>query len=188
VNRRSFLIFSLAAAASPAVAQDWDPRRQDREYLDLLTESQNAVTAFRMSDPTLSSFFTQAYGYAVVPKITKGGLVFGGARGKGLVFRDGQPQARVTLSQGSFGLQAGAKTYREIIFFRDQEAYQQFLGGEFKLSGQANASVASAGAGDQTPYSDGVAIFVLNRVGAMAEASVAGQGFTIAPLDWSEPE
>lgn len=190
MHRRSLLLSAAASGActllASASAKEWDPRTQDRQFLDELTEAQNAITAFRLSDPTLSSYFTQAYGFAVFPKIIKGGFVVGGARGRGLVFRGSEPQARVILSQGSVGAQAGAKTYRQIMFFRDQEAYQQFLSGEFKLSAQAQASLASSGAADQTPYNDGVAIFTLSKMGAMAEASVGGQGFRVLPLDWSE--
>ena len=37
--------------------------------------------------PQVAPFFGKAYGYAVWPRIGRGGLGIGGARGKGQVFR-----------------------------------------------------------------------------------------------------
>lgn len=189
MTRHSFLLGALLASSAllasaplPAAAKEWDARAQDQALRDIVSDARNAITAFRLSDPTLSSFFSQAYGYAVFPKITKGGLVFGGAGGKGVLFEQGEPRHRLQLSQGSFGLQAGAKVYREILFFQDKAAFDRFVSGAFELSGQAQASIATAGAADQTPYDEGVAIFLLNRGGLMAEASVAGQRFKVEPL------
>jgi lipid-binding SYLF domain-containing protein len=173
----------FAAAPVAAPAKEWDARSQDNALRDLVSDARNAVTAFRLSDPGLSSFFSQAYGYAVFPKITKGGLIFGGAGGKGVLFEQGEPRRRVQLSQGSFGLQAGAKVYREILFFQDKAAYDRFASGNFELSGQAQATIASTGVADQTPYDRGVAIFLLDRGGLMAEATVAGQRFKVEPLN-----
>lgn len=187
MQRRTLLLaLAVAGFVLPAAAKEWDPRQPGGEYMGLLAEAKNAVTAFRLSDPTLSPFFSQAYGYAIFPKITKGGVLVGGAHGRGLVYRDGQPQAQVVVTQGSVGLQAGAKTYRQIMFFRDEPAYQRFLGGQFKLGGQAEANVAGAGAGDRTAYSDGVAVFILDKKGAMAAATVGGQNFRIEPLNYLE--
>ncbi len=44
---------------------------------------QETITAFRTADPSLSGFFDNAYGYAVFPKIAKGGAGLGGAHGEG---------------------------------------------------------------------------------------------------------
>lgn len=185
MNRRSALFAALGlllAAPGAARAKEWDARAQDQALRDIVAEARNAITAFRLSDPTLSSYFSQAYGYAVFPKITKGGLVIGGAGGKGVLFEQGEPRYRLQLSQGSFGLQAGAKVYREILFFQDKAAFDRFVSGTFEVSGQAQANIATSGAADQTPYDEGVAIFLLNRGGLMAEASVAGQRFKVEPL------
>lgn len=185
MHRRLVLAAALTAACASfgfADAQEWDPRGREGELNSLLNQSQDAITAFRLADPSLSTFFTQAFGYAVFPSIKKGGFGLGAARGKGILYRSGQPAAQVTLTQVSLGLQAGGKVFREILFFRDQAAYDAFAKGEFDLSGQASATLANAGAADRTPYSQGVAVFVLDKAGVMAEASVAGQGFRVEPL------
>ncbi len=41
------------------------------------------ITRFKAEDPSMSSFFDEAHGYAVFPTVGKGGIGIGGAYGKG---------------------------------------------------------------------------------------------------------
>ena len=54
----------------------------------LANETDEAIKELYKSNPTIQQHFYDAYGFAVYPKITKGGLGVGGAGGKGLVFED----------------------------------------------------------------------------------------------------
>lgn len=182
VHRRSICL-ALLALPAVAAAQEWDPRPAHADLPALLGDCADALEAFLAADPSLKTYVDQAYGYAVFPRVKKGGFGVGAARGKGLLYRGGRPEGVATLTQVSFGLQAGGKVYREVIFFRDPTAYEAFRTGTFKLSGQASATAATIGAADQTPFREGVAVFVLDRGGLMAEASVAGQRFEIDPLN-----
>ncbi|MEM8771893.1 MAG: hypothetical protein AAGD92_09625 [Pseudomonadota bacterium] len=175
------VLISLVAAA-PAVAQGWDPREEKQQKSKLVKKSNEAIEAFLEADPSLSAYFDKAYGYAVFPSVTKGGAGLGGARGKGVLYRAGAPMMKAYLSQVTVGLQLGGKKYREIVFFRDKAAYDAFVDGEFEFSAQATAVVASDGAGETASYDEGVAIFVLDKAGAMAEASIGGQKFKVKPL------
>ena len=65
-------------------------------------------------------FFKQCYAYAVFPTIGEGGLVVGGARGKGHVYVHDRLVGDTTMTQVSVGFQAGGQAYSQIIFFQDK--------------------------------------------------------------------
>ena len=150
---------------------------------DTLEENTSeAIALFKETDPSLESFFDSSYGYAVFPKVGKGGMGLGGAHGKGLVYRNGEIVGRTSLTQFTVGFQLGGQVYQQVIFFEDQRSYDDFTGGNFELSAQASAIAAAAGVAANAKYRYGVAIFTLGKGGLMYEASVGGQKFSFTPL------
>lgn len=147
----------------------------------LQNEVKDAIKHFVDGNPELEAHLHKAYGFAIFPKITKGGLGIGGAGGKGLVFDDKTVIGESKLAQATFGLQAGGQQYMEAIFFEDQPALERFTAGKVKFSGQASAVALKDGASVDIDYQDGVAIFTKTIGGLMAEASVGGQSFKYKP-------
>ncbi|MDX1569192.1 MAG: YSC84-related protein [Xanthomonadales bacterium] len=147
----------------------------------LAEEVDEAIELFVTRDPGMQKFFDESVGYAVFPKIIKGGLGIGGARGKGLVFADGRVIGEAVLTQGTIGFQAGGQVYAEVIFFESQRALNDFKGGNFELSAQASAVAAAEGVSANARYEFGVLIFTVARGGLMYEASVGGQKFGFKP-------
>src|SRR5436305_619354 len=84
---------------------------------DLKTEATQTIDAFKKADPGLTGFFSDAAGYAVFPTVGKGGLIVGGAHGKGVVYEKGKSVGQASLSQASIGAQAGGQAFAEVIFF-----------------------------------------------------------------------
>jgi lipid-binding SYLF domain-containing protein len=146
-----------------------------------------------------ASFFSSCYGYAVFPTIGKGGLIVGGAHGKGHVYEKGKFIGNTSVTQISVGFQAGGQAYSEIIFFEDKRALEEFTKENFEfeagvsavaITAAANASAGTTGATATASggkrdaktvggsYYKGVAVFTIVKGGAMYEASVAGQKFT----------
>src|SRR6187401_2567136 len=72
------------------------------------------------SIPQVAPYFTSSYGYAVWPRIGRGGLGIGGARGKGQVYQGGNATGISTLTDVTIGAQAGGQAYRQVIFFKDK--------------------------------------------------------------------
>ena len=148
-----------------------------------------------------ASYFGSAYGYAVFPTIGKGGLVVGGAHGDGRVYVNGKHIGDTSMTQLSFGLQAGGEAYSEIIFFHDKRALDEFTSGNFEFEAGVNAVAITAAASANTgttgsgagasggekdaktagSYHKGVAVFTIAKGGLMAEASVSGQKFKYKP-------
>ena len=143
-------------------------------------------------------FFKQSYAYAVFPTIGEGGLVVGGARGKGHVYVHDKLVGDTTMTQLSVGFQAGGQAYSQIIFFQDQHALDEFESGKFEFSAGASAiaitasasasvgtdrasSQASGSSTDATTngdYQTGMAVFTIAKGGLMYAAAIAGQKFT----------
>jgi len=162
-----------------------------------------SINVFKKAKET-QSFFKNSYGYAMFPKIGKGGLGIGGAYGKGQVYKNGKVTGYTGMSQISIGLQAGGQAYSQIIFFQDKRAYKEFTSGNFEFSADASAVAVTASmkasssttgntagkavggntAGKQarTRYRGGMAIFTYSKGGFMYEATLAGQKYSFSPL------
>jgi lipid-binding SYLF domain-containing protein len=142
-------------------------------------------------------FFSDCYGYAVFPTIGAGGLIVGGARGKGQVYVHDQPVGDAVMTQLSVGLQAGGKAYSEIIFFQDKRYLDEFESGKFEFAAGASAvaiktgafatvgtdrasSGASGGKNNATTngnYQTGMAVFTIAKGGLMFAADISGEKF-----------
>ena len=132
-------------------------------------------------DPGVEAFARKGYGYAIFPEVAKGGLVFGGAYGRGVVSEQGQVVGYADLTLGSFGLQAGGQSYTELIVFEDKAALDRFKEGPIDFAADATAVILRTGAAASARFVDGVAVIVRPLAGAMAEASVGAQQFKFIP-------
>jgi len=155
----------------------FQPDVNDAMQLDVA----KAILAIKKADPGIEAFFENAAGYAVYPSVGKGGLVVGGAFGKGLVIVGEKVDGRTTMTQATVGLQVGGQVYAEFIFFKDDVAIANFKRGNVEFGAQASAVAATAGASADTSYDKGVAVFTHAAGGLMVEGSIGGQKFTYEP-------
>lgn len=161
--------------AGPLAA--FEPDNNDALELDVA----RAIVNIKKADPGIETFFENAAGYAVYPSIGKGGVIVGGAYGKGLVIVDDKVDGHTSMTQATVGLQLGAQKYAQFIFFRDRVALENFKRGNFEFGAQASAVAITAGASADTNYDKGVVIFTHASGGLMVEGSVGGQKFTYEP-------
>jgi lipid-binding SYLF domain-containing protein len=145
---------------------------------DIRDDARTALKKAQANDPTLTAVLNRAAGYAVFPSIGKGGLIAGGAYGKGVLFVNGSAVGYCDLSQGSIGGQIGGQSYTEIICFKDAESVDRFRQGNLRFDAQATAVALKSGAGADAKYRNGVAVFTMDETGLMAEAVVGGQQFS----------
>jgi len=149
---------------------------------DLLSmQGEEAVSLFKLRDPTIQAYFDSSYGYAVLPKVTKGAVLLGGAYGRGEVFVGGVRAGYCSMSQASLGFSFGGQYFREVIFFQDKAAFDRFTFEDFTLAAQVTAVALNSGSASRTDYQFGVAIFVVPDQGLMVDASVGGQKFQYEP-------
>ena len=162
-----------------------------------------AIDSFE-SAPLVQPFFDSAYGYAVWDRIARGGIGIGGATGRGQVYVGGEVKGFSRLVDISIGFQFGGQVYRQIVFFEDQSAYDDFTAGKFEFDAQASAvavtasaqassgtqgsqaSVAAASSGELSgaeTYFNGMRVFTMTVGGLMYQATIAGQRYSFRPLD-----
>lgn len=154
-------------------------------------------------DAGISEMFDTAYGYALFPTIGKAGFIVGAALGKGRVYEQKKYIGDVTMGQATVGFQIGASGFSQVIFFQDDRALAEFIGGNFEFGAEisAVALTAAAGASAKTGgssatasggknnaktagagYNKGMATYTITKGGAMLEVSVGGQNFKFTKL------
>lgn len=175
------VIFLLGALVASSAWAD--------SYTDTVELFRKAVSA---------EFFDDSYGYAVFPNIGKGGMGIGGAHGKGRVYAKGAYVGDTKMTQLTVGFQLGGQAFSQIIFLKDERAFNEFTSGNFEFGAQATAVAITAGASaaatttgtsagasdgnnDAKAYGDyykGMAIFTVAKGGLMYEATIGGQKFS----------
>jgi lipid-binding SYLF domain-containing protein len=141
-------------------------------------ETEAAIERLKAKDPGIRQWFDEkSYGYAVFPGIGKGGLIIGGAHGRGQVYEQGKHIGYAEVTQGTIGAQAGGQSYIEVIFFEDETALKAFKEGNWEMGAHVSAVAVEKGASSGADYTKGVCVFTLASGGLMAEASVGGQKF-----------
>jgi lipid-binding SYLF domain-containing protein len=173
MKRTSLALIALVLLFAGTFAQAWTPDSGDKMELSV---AQAIITA-KEKDPGLKNWFDTAYGYAVFPKVGKGGIGIGGAHGKGLVIQGDNTVAETSLSQVTVGFQLGGQVYSQYIFFKDKTAFDQFARGNFEMGAQVSAVAITLGASADADYDKGVAVFTIAEGGLMYEATVGGQKF-----------
>jgi len=136
----SFANYSMAGAA--------------REEGRLLTATEVLEDVQGMPDQRLpDTLLAHAYGIAVIPDVTQIAFFFGGRHGNGvLTIRDtlNSPWSNpvfISLTGGSWGLQAGAQSSDIILVFTTKSGVEGIAGGKLTLG--ADASVAAGPVGRQ---------------------------------------
>jgi lipid-binding SYLF domain-containing protein len=184
VETRLDLFYQLQLAAAvpltPLASENSAPASVPSEAIT--SEAGHAIEAFKSADTGLITLFNNSAGFAVFPSIGKGGLIFGGAYGKGLVYQNASPVGEATLTEVNFGAQVGGGAFYEVIFFETAESLANFKEGHFEMSAKVNAIAAAEGAALNAKYREGVIVFTLPRSGLMAQASIGGQKFSYKPL------
>jgi len=166
-------------------------------------EYQDTIDMFKRS-PMVASYFESAYGYAVFPTVGKGGVIIGGAYGKGQVYQAGKITGIATLMKMSVGFQLGGQAIAQVIFFENQQAYDTFTSGSFEFGAAASAVIATFSAQGElgttgntagaslSPtgtsqlsggYNQGMMVFIHGLGGFMYEVSIGGQRFDFRPME-----
>ncbi len=153
----------------------------DRKDLD--KEVKEAIELFKKTDPEMNKIFESSVGYAIYPRVAKGGFGIGAARGTGQLIEKGKTTGEAKLTQVSIGLQLGGQVYAEVIFFENDTTLTNFKESKLEFSAQVSAVAAAEGASKNAKFEHGVAVFTLAKGGLMYEASVGGQKFKFEKYD-----
>ncbi len=137
--------FLLLLGLVPARAQSAEAERL-REAATVLSEI--------MSAPDRGiprAILDKAEAIVVFPSVLKGGFVFGGHRGRGLIsVRDRDqhrwsPPAFLTLTGGSFGLQIGGQAVDVVLVVRNRRGVERLLANQFKIGTDSAVAAGPVG-------------------------------------------
>lgn len=176
---RLIVLASMCLLLAPRpVAAQWQADPGSR----IQVKAQRTLQAFRERIPRTTTYFDDAYALAVFPSVTRVGFGFGGAYGKGIVIEGDRLVGSTKYWQFTSGIQAGARNFGMIVFFRDKAALEYYQTSKTQFLGQAGIAVLTAGVAGTPSYDEGVAIVTLTRLGLMAEFTVSGAKFSYVPL------
>lgn len=172
----TILFIACLVPGSVALA-DWEANPADKVQV----AAASAIEAFQQRIPRTEPFFEQAYGYAIYPSVTRVGLGFGGAYGRGIVVHGDAVVGTSKYWQFTSGIQAGARNFSMIVFFKDKEALEYFQSGNTQFMGQAGLAFATVGVAGTPGYNDGVAVVTMTRFGLMGEFTISGARYSYEP-------
>ena len=117
--------FVLGLAALAALAFLAAPARAGDDAAAIQAKSRAALTKLLASEEAARTVSARARGVLVFPKVTKFGLVAGGATGKGTLFVGGSARGTYRFDAASLGLQVGAQEFGYALFFMDADTLAQ---------------------------------------------------------------
>jgi lipid-binding SYLF domain-containing protein len=180
--RKSLAVHLLAGlvAVLPLAAQA-QGQEQKASPAELRTQLhagvEDTIAHFKKTDPGFDKVLAGAAGYAVFPKVGKGGFIFAAGHGDGELVEKGKAVGTTSVTMGSVGFTAGVQEYSQIIVFKEQAALDRFKQNKFEFAANASAVAIKSGAAVAAQYPQGAAAFIRPTAGVMAEASVGGQKY-----------
>ena len=141
-----------------------------------------AIEQIKERIPRSQPFFDEAYGMVVYPSVTRLGLGFGGATGKGFVIEGETIIGTSRFWQFTSGMQAGVRNFSMVVLFKDKAALEYFKQGEAQFMGQSGLAAGNKGIAGTPSFNDGVAIFTVTNLGLMGEFTVSGAKFSYKPM------
>jgi len=165
-------LFAVACSTNPTVANGGDP--------ELDAQARQALQQLFDSTPKAKDLQFQAKAVVVFPSIVKAGLIVGAQGGKGVMFGpDGKILGYYRARALSYGMQAGAQTFSEAMFFMTDSAMTALTSGA-GLSVGMGPSVVVVDAGmaksmTTTTLKSDVYAFIFGQSGLMAGLGVQGQ-------------
>ena len=155
----AWFVFTPAALA-PAWAPAWADEAADAR--DLVDKAKRTIENFK-ADPDMGWFrdnLPDAKAVMVVPVLIKGGFIFGGSGGHGVVLWRDDASGRWSypsftfMGALTFGLQIGGEVAEVVLMIRSDRGRRALLSREFKLGGDASVAAGPTGAGAQIATAD----------------------------------
>jgi lipid-binding SYLF domain-containing protein len=165
---------ALALAPGGALAENY--------RANLTMRAHEALNNLYASEPRAQMLGRRARAVLVFPSIIKGGLIWGGESGNGVLFVGGRAQAYYNTSAASFGLQAGGQKFSLAMFFMNGRAlgYLNRSGG-FAIGTAPNVVIVNQGAAasvNSTTLTQDVYVIPFGQRGLMAGIDIHGSKIT----------
>lgn len=180
----TLVILSLSLTAFQAFGEDFSKP-------DELVLNSEAVFKSFMADTNMEWFqnnVSKAKGIFILPRMLRGGFIFGGAGGSGALLAQNRETGKwsypafYTMGSVSFGLQIGADATEIILLVMTDRGMEAMLSKEFKLGGDVTLAAGPLGRSAKAQTAD---ILAYGRSKG-AFAGLAIDGAVIAPrYEWN---
>ena len=159
IGLRRIAIITVSLLSITTANADWVADPDDKRQ----AAAAAAIDNIKERVPKSLPYFEDAYGYAILPAITRIGLGFGGAYGKGVVIEGDRLIGTTGYWQFTSGIQAGAKYFSMVILFKDKAALDTYTAEKAQFMGQAGLAIGNQSLDGTPAYNDGVAVFMVTR-------------------------
>jgi lipid-binding SYLF domain-containing protein len=148
----------------------------------LKSDSFAALNALYASQPKAKAIADKSTAILVFPNIVKAGLMVGGQSGSGVLIEHGRVTGIYNISAASFGLQAGAQSFSQVMFLETKSSleYLSSSSGWSVGVGPSVVVVDSGAAKSMTTdnLNSDVYVFIFGQHGLMGGLGVQGQKIT----------
>jgi lipid-binding SYLF domain-containing protein len=175
---RSSTVASFAALAALLTGSAAAQRGDDAKFVDAARVLEIFTTDEEHGIP--AEILQRARGIAVIPNLIRGGFIFGGRRGRGVIAirspnGEWSNPAFLTLTSGSFGAQFGAESADVVLVFANDRSVRNIASGKFTLGGDASAVAGPLGRRAQTAVTGRAEVYVyMHSRGLFAGAQFEG--------------
>jgi lipid-binding SYLF domain-containing protein len=180
-------IFTLAAAVALSAMAIAAPAAQASEKSELLHDANTTINNLK-HDPafgTARTMLQDAKAIYIVPKLIKGGFIFGAEGGDGvLLHRTGHGWSQPKyygMGSASFGLQAGLEQAELVFIINSDKALAGIEHGNFKLGAGAGLTVVNLSSGAEGATTAHGGDIVVWTSGSGAYAGLTFNGSIISP-------
>jgi lipid-binding SYLF domain-containing protein len=177
LSRRA-VISGMTVSASTAIVAPWSAFAASKADNTV----DKALSQLYAEAPSAKELSTRATAILVFPKITKAGLLFGGAYGEGVLRKNGADVADYNSVAASYGLQAGVQWFGYALFIMNDKAltYLDSSSG-WEIGSGPSVVVVDKGAAKKfssTTLSQDVYAYIFGQKGLMAGIGLAGTKIT----------
>ncbi|MBX9743546.1 MAG: lipid-binding SYLF domain-containing protein [Chthoniobacterales bacterium] len=145
-------------------------------------KSQEALQRLCKNNAKAEELSHKAVAILVFPEIVKAGLIFGGQRGDGVLFRGGNVDGFYNTTAASYGLQVGIQKFGYALFFMNEKALAYFKSSDgFELGTAPSITIVDVGAASSlstTTLQKDIYAFFFHQRGLMAGLSLQGTKIT----------
>jgi lipid-binding SYLF domain-containing protein len=153
--RISVKIMVIALLVTGVLFLSYTPARSaDRDEVQRLVDRAQVTFKEFMHDSTyswLQKNLDRAKGVLIFPQVLKGGFVWGGSGGTGVLLVKDEGNwshpAFYTMGSVTFGLQIGGEASEVLVLAMTQKAVDSLYSSSFKLGGDVSVAVGPVGAG-----------------------------------------
>ena len=179
ILRRAFA-FGLVATLAACASQTESEKDVTRSKLD--ADARAALNELTTTNPVARNLSQNADGILVFPSIVSGSFLVGAETGNGVMFFNGRPQEYYNTSGISFGFQAGAKAYSQVIMFMTADALTRFRSSEgFEVGVDGSITVIDADMAkslDTNNLQDDIVAFIFSSEGLAGGVALDGTKYT----------